>query len=320
MKRTISILLLLSVVFSIFPASTAFAETETDHEHIWTEANYAEAKTCTICGLTEGEPLNGPVCTPFGFCLSPYTFMYIYDRALKQIEYSDWITGLEKEDGIISFDSKYKIKIGTESKNGSWSSMDWFDIYPYLSFEGNENFLEPLKQITVEFDSADFLLRNYTDTRSWILGFYEALVLSVEPDIDTLDEARKVSNAAFAAACGGADIHNANTRELTKLPAVYKHDGIIYTINIDADTLLMTASVDAIKVLQAGSSGAVVKEVQKRLIELDYLPAGGADGSYGNGTAAAVKEFQKAAGLEENGKVDSLTYRALFQEDAPAKA
>ena len=116
------------------------------------------------------------------------------------------------------------------------------------------------------------------------------------------------------------EYHNANTRELTKLPAVYKHDGIIYTINIDADTLLMTASVDAIKVLQAGSSGAVVKEVQKRLIELDYLPAGGADGSYGNGTAAAVKEFQKAAGLEENGKVDSLTYRAMFQEDAPAKA
>lgn len=30
---------------------------EPECEHVWTEANYQEAKTCTVCGETEGDPL-----------------------------------------------------------------------------------------------------------------------------------------------------------------------------------------------------------------------------------------------------------------------
>ena len=68
-----------------------------------------------------------------------------------------------------------------------------------------------------------------------------------------------------------------------------------------------------------GDSGSKVKEIQKRLIELGYLGSGGADGSYGNGTASAVKAFQKKANLPETGIVDGNTYTKMMAESAPKK-
>lgn len=69
--------------------------------------------------------------------------------------------------------------------------------------------------------------------------------------------------------------------------------------------------------LSQGMKGDVVKDVQQRLIALGYLK-GGADGSYGGKTAAAVKAFQQAAGLEVTGEADDLTQKALFWMEMPA--
>ncbi len=72
-----------------------------------------------------------------------------------------------------------------------------------------------------------------------------------------------------------------------------------------------------VKPLKEGSAGAAVKELQLRLIELDYL-SGSADGAYGALTRAAVERFQREAGLEVSGMADAETQQALFAEEAPA--
>jgi len=70
--------------------------------------------------------------------------------------------------------------------------------------------------------------------------------------------------------------------------------------------------------LQQGMKGEAVRAMQQRLIDLGYL-AGGADGSYGGKTVAAVKAFQQAAGLEVTGEADDETQRRLFWTVAPAR-
>ena len=63
-------------------------------------------------------------------------------------------------------------------------------------------------------------------------------------------------------------------------------------------------------VLQKGSSGPQVLDLQKRLQELGFDPTG-VDGDFGPGTEAAVIAFQKAHGLEADGKVGPNTSAAL---------
>lgn len=71
-------------------------------------------------------------------------------------------------------------------------------------------------------------------------------------------------------------------------------------------------------ILRQGSSGAAVKSLQKRLIELGYL-SGSADGSFGAGTKSALMDFQSAAGLKVTGVADVDTQEALEASDAPEK-
>jgi cell wall-associated NlpC family hydrolase len=65
-----------------------------------------------------------------------------------------------------------------------------------------------------------------------------------------------------------------------------------------------------------GDRGDEVVSIQKRLVELSY-DVGGVDGSFGQGTETAVKAFQRANGLEEDGVVGETTYRALMNRDMP---
>ena len=64
-----------------------------------------------------------------------------------------------------------------------------------------------------------------------------------------------------------------------------------------------------------GATGEAVRSMQKRLVELGYLKS--ADGVFGEKTAAAVKTFQKAAGLTADGLVGNATLNALNKSDAP---
>ena len=71
-----------------------------------------------------------------------------------------------------------------------------------------------------------------------------------------------------------------------------------------------------IETLQKGSKGDSVKQLQQRLIELNYL-SGSADGDFGGKTKTAVELFQTTAGLTVTGIADEETQNALYAEDAP---
>lgn len=65
--------------------------------------------------------------------------------------------------------------------------------------------------------------------------------------------------------------------------------------------------------LKKGDKGSDVKALQKRLIELGYLPEGSADGNYGNQTYRAVRNFQYNNGLTRDGIAGRRTQTYLFE-------
>ena len=68
------------------------------------------------------------------------------------------------------------------------------------------------------------------------------------------------------------------------------------------------------RTLRKGYTGDDVKSLQTRLKALGYY-TGSIDGKYGSGTVAAVKAFQKAAGLQQDGIAGPATCKALFAAD-----
>lgn len=74
--------------------------------------------------------------------------------------------------------------------------------------------------------------------------------------------------------------------------------------------LMSSVALAASFPVREGSRGEVVREVQQQLIDQGYLEDG-ADGVCGPRTVAAIKKFQRAAGLEADGICGRATYRAL---------
>ncbi|MFT5026463.1 MAG: peptidoglycan hydrolase-like protein with peptidoglycan-binding domain [Ilumatobacter sp.] len=75
-------------------------------------------------------------------------------------------------------------------------------------------------------------------------------------------------------------------------------------------TTTATAAV-AYNGLQVGASGASVTDLQERLVAAGVYLAGGTDGEYGKGTAAAVSQYQGWNGLNRSGVVDAATASKL---------
>ena len=75
--------------------------------------------------------------------------------------------------------------------------------------------------------------------------------------------------------------------------------------------------VSGFVMMKNGDFSDNVATVQSKLLELGYLGIE-ATGLYGDYTTEAVGNFQLANGLEMTGDVDSVTYEALFSDDAVA--
>ena len=72
---------------------------------------------------------------------------------------------------------------------------------------------------------------------------------------------------------------------------------------------------DAPATSKPGDSGTKVKKLQQAL-KLEGFYTGKIDGSYGAGTKAAVKKFQKKHGMSQDGIAGKVTIKTLFGEDA----
>ncbi|WP_081412178.1 peptidoglycan-binding protein [Alicyclobacillus herbarius] len=64
-------------------------------------------------------------------------------------------------------------------------------------------------------------------------------------------------------------------------------------------------------IIRQGSTGTAVKEIQQQLNKLGFN-CGTVDGQFGQKTESAVKAFQKAKGLTQDGQVGPQTWSALF--------
>lgn len=95
--------------------------------------------------------------------------------------------------------------------------------------------------------------------------------------------------------------------------------GVLSTAIINSKVIEMPTEVNAEESFQNignGDNGDQVKEIQSFLKSAGYLD-GEADGSFGNMTENAVKNFQKDNGLEETGIVDRDTFEKLKEKGVP---
>lgn len=82
----------------------------------------------------------------------------------------------------------------------------------------------------------------------------------------------------------------------------------------------VTAAPDGSYVtLEKGTMGSEVTKLQKALKNAGYF-SGSCDGYYGDATVEAVKKFQKAKGLSQDGKAGPATQRYLYEGDFPDKS
>ena len=109
----------------------------------------------------------------------------------------------------------------------------------------------------------------------------------------------------FSYGCVKTKISGRGWKYWYKLPFIDYNDG--------ANAVTPTEAALGSRLLQKGMSGSDVKALQELLMQLGYeLPKYGADSDYGTETEAAVIAFQKAEGLEADGKYGALTHAALM--------
>jgi len=100
------------------------------------------------------------------------------------------------------------------------------------------------------------------------------------------------------------------------LKLIYSNDAL-NADGVRVGDLLMSASGTTVsEVLTAGMTGEQVRRVQSRLAELGYLSASFVNGVYDSATQQAVRQFQQANGLANDGAAGSATQSRLYASSA----
>lgn len=100
-------------------------------------------------------------------------------------------------------------------------------------------------------------------------------------------------------------------RQNTEMPFYQAVDFLSQSLRadrLDANTELVMVEQDGKRMLVYVE---VVRRMQQRLKDLGY-PIGGVDGAFGPNTAAALRQFQTAQGLQPTGLPDQPTLNQLF--------
>lgn len=92
----------------------------------------------------------------------------------------------------------------------------------------------------------------------------------------------------------------------------YVRSDLVRQLTTQEQSGLLSSVISQYTDLKYGSKGAEVTALQQQLINLGYLAAGGADGTYGNKTTAAVKAFQSANGMTATGIATASVQYAIF--------
>ncbi len=85
--------------------------------------------------------------------------------------------------------------------------------------------------------------------------------------------------------------------------------GLDQTGNLDRSTIISLVAEDV--KFEKGDTSPVLKAYQEILVKEKLLKEEEVSGSFDDKTETAIKEFQKANNLEENGKIDAKTMKAL---------
>ena len=110
---------------------------------------------------------------------------------------------------------------------------------------------------------------------------------------------------------GGAD-GSFGPKTLAAVNEFQRSIGLEVTNSVDeATAIAVGTAVSPLTGLAVGSSGDVVATLQEALIAAGFAPKGGADGSFGPGTQAALQAFQQSAGLPVTGVADEITVARL---------
>lgn len=128
-----------------------------------------------------------------------------------------------------------------------------------------------------------------------------------------IESSPKWKNGVQITACN-CDVPGYNRRDWTKHGKLPYIEYVESATNTTTDETKLPEACDVtLMILQKGSKGAEVEALQILLIGRGCdCGKYGADGEFGNGTNKAVKAFQKANGLTQNGIVDSTVWNKLL--------
>ncbi len=202
----------------------------------------------------------------------------------------------------------------SELNSRSWSPwVKWFKIgmisYPdtgWFDFNGS----------TYYYHKGEFVVGLFTvDGVTYDFGKSGALKGEAEKTEATTSTTTATTSASTTKTTTATKKTTTTTQ--TSTTAAVSSQTAVKTTKVTTTTQTTTEKSPENTVLRFGSRSDEVLKLQKRLVELGYLGAS-PSGYYGTQTEAAVKLFQKAAGLETDGVAGKETQELLYSENAPA--
>jgi peptidoglycan hydrolase-like protein with peptidoglycan-binding domain len=130
-----------------------------------------------------------------------------------------------------------------------------------------------------------------------VAGGTLAYVLNL-PDTDPCDQA--FVNGETVYICNG----------IVYRPTVYRDERVYEIVTSQHDSAAAPEISGPIRLTSPRMRGEAVREVQEALVAAGY-DVGGVDAIFGPGTDAALKQFQRDNGLDDDGVVGDQTAKAL---------
>ena len=124
-----------------------------------------------------------------------------------------------------------------------------------------------------------------------------AYVLNL-PDTDPCDQATVSGETVYI--CDG----------IVYRPTVYRDERVYEVVSSQEDTAAGPEPSGPIRLTSPRMRGEAVREVQEALVMAGY-DVGGVDAVFGPGTDAALRQFQRGNGLDDDGVVGDETAKAL---------